>query len=244
MKGDLPGRPGPRTVGVLLGLAGLLAGGAPEYAAGDLPPATPDLHQVIKEIRVRGADGTPVAGLTVALVGAPVDVGGPPPDQQPAAPLGGVTDGQGRVAFLGLGSWIWIVSFAGTYQGRPLVAVAEQGRPPYGPLQEGGGLPVHVEVQEEGAASPPLVVGGLVPAATQPTGVVLLPGGAGWIPTWDLALPAERPLPWTAARPASGLAGEASPPPPVAPATSGAAPAMSSRANKSFITTSLPGAAS
>ena len=178
----------------------VLAAPAPG-ARGTAPPDPPPAIWV----RVTTTTGAPVAGLTVQLAPAPAALGGPaggPPAR--VVP----TDAAGIARFAAPGPGIWRVTFAGTYQGRPLAAPRAQGRPPAGAVRAGGGFPLQVEPQEEGA--PP-------PAAGPPVlwaAFVLQPAGAVWRPAYDLGpLPTPAGAPTGASAPAPDAAGPPAPPP-------------------------------
>lgn len=133
------------------------------------------------QLLVRLADGTACAGIEVQLSPAPLDWGGPP-----AGTPGKVftTDGKGEAAFPDLGNDLWMVSFSGNVNGRPLSPKAEQGKLPYGRTRSGDGFPLRFTEE------PQEVPGKLVGVSTM---FVLLPSPSGLIPTFDLALPDQTP---------------------------------------------------
>jgi hypothetical protein len=213
-------------VGLILVMA-LLANMRVSRAWAADPPLTPnpavtplpgwDPATVRKVVLVRTRDGQPVPDLTVDLTPAADTMGGPPSD---AAGQHGRTDAQGIVRFTGLGRWIWMVSFAGRFQGRALQAVTLQGQPPYGRTRAGGGVPLDVEPQEEGAAPTPVVIAGYVQPEVQTTTFVLVPTAAAWALAVDLALPTENPVPLTdwGLAPVSSVAGVSALAPPASDA--------------------------
>jgi hypothetical protein len=170
------------------------AGGAPVAAP------TPDLAPMGKQVLLRTLNGAPAPGIDVRLVPAMPAMGGPP---AAASAQTARTDATGAATFGELGRWMWLVSFQGSFQGRPLQSVAAQGRPPFGRTRSGGGFPLQVEPQEEGDA--PAQVGGA--GMAQPVMFVLVPFGAGWAPTLDLGLVSAAPLPLTAPAPPAASAG-------------------------------------
>lgn len=161
------------------------------------PPAPPpvDLNRITMQIVIRTTAGQPVPGLGVQLAPAPADQGGPPAGT-PAQTA--TTDSAGAARFVGLGAWIWRATLTGSYQGRPLQAVADQGRPPQGTNPAGGGFLLLVQAQDE-SDPPTRTAGDPTPDTSTPglesTGLVLLPMGAEWQPALDLADGAHPPQP-------------------------------------------------
>lgn len=193
-------------IALLVSLVASSAGSSVEvYASsqsvGEPTPNLPlqELEAVRKRVVLRILEGEPVPGIEVQLMPAGSDLGGPPvamPAQQ------ATTDIYGSVTFSGLGEWVWMVSFKGTFRGQPLQPVSEQGLSPWGRTRKGGGFPVLVQRQEEDEAAPPLVENGVRLPEVQPSLFVLVPTQASlqeyWAPTIDLALPGERPQPLAA----------------------------------------------
>lgn len=171
-----------------------------------------DLEDVQKRIVVRTLEGEPVPGIEVQLTPAGPELGGPP-----AAMLGqsATTDAQGSVLFSGLGEWVWMVSFRGTFRGSAIQPKAEQSLSPYGRTRNGGGFPILVQRQEEDEAAAPLVENGISLPEVQQSNFVLIPLQEGshqqWAPTIDLALLSERPQPLTALAAPAALPNEETP---------------------------------
>lgn len=164
-------------------------------------PPTPgwsggDLSAVRKQIILRTLGGKAVPGITIRLAPAAPTLGGPDGGAQP---MSAVTDGQGQAIFTGLGYWVWMVWFNGTWEGKPVQPAQEQGRAPYGRTRAGGGFAVMVQRQEEDTAATPVVVQGTPQPEMQPSLFVLVPVEDEWVPSLDLALPGEHPQPLTSA---------------------------------------------
>jgi hypothetical protein len=147
---------------------------------------------VLKQIVLRTTDGEPVAGITVQLVAAGPELGGPPTG---TAAQQGITDEQGSATFTNLGRWVWMATFSGTFRGRDVQPVGEQARAPWGRTRTGSGFPVMLQRQEEDAPATPVTVNGIAQPELQPSLFVLVPAQDGWAPTLDLALPGDIPEP-------------------------------------------------
>jgi hypothetical protein len=156
------------------------------------PVTTGDIDGIHKQIVLRSIEGDGVPGIEVHLTPASPDLGGPLDGSLPQV---ATTDAQGHVTFSGLGEWIWMVSFSGTFRGRVLQPISEQGQAPWGRTRAGGGFPVMVQRQEEDAAATPMVINATPQPEVQPSLFVLVPAQEYWAPSLDLALPAEQPQP-------------------------------------------------
>lgn len=145
-----------------------------------------------KQIVLRTEAGEPVQDVTVLLAPADSTAGGP---EQGSSAKSATTGADGTATFTGLGQWIWMVSFSGTFRGKAIQAATEQGRASYGRTRSGGGFPVMVERQEEDTPATPVVVQGTPQPDVQPSLFVLLQDGDNWVPAIDLALSGEHPQP-------------------------------------------------
>lgn len=160
-----------------------------------LPTPTPSGESVPttvqKQIVLRTEQGERVPGIDVQLAPADPTLGGP---NARAQIMTTTTDLQGIAKFTGLGQWLWMVSFTGTFRGKALQPASEQGRAPYGRTRAGGGFPVMVQRQEEDTSATPLVIQGVQQPEVQPSLFVLVPVQDHWAPSLDLALPEEHPI--------------------------------------------------
>lgn len=151
-----------------------------------------DLPAMHKQIILRTTEGKVVSGIRVQLEPADPALGGP---EAGTLAMSAATDAQGAATFAGLGPWLWMASFNGTFEGRGFQPVQQQGRAPYGRTRSGGGFPVMVQRQEEDASATPIIVQGTPQPEIQPSMFVLVPVQNQWVPSLDLALPGEHPQP-------------------------------------------------
>lgn len=155
------------------------------------------LLSVQKQIVLRTQDGLPVPGIEVQLAPAGPKLGGPETGGEVRR---AITGPDGTATFSGLGQWVWMVSFSGSFGGKAIQPVQDQGKEPYGRTRAGVGFPVVVQRQEEDAPATPIVIQDVHGTAqpeveVQPSMFVLVLVDSAWVPTLDLALPGEHPRP-------------------------------------------------